>query len=304
MPIQEVAWHGVGLAFDAGLLDFVREHRDAFDFLEIMPETHWLEAVADGAASRADAPDAVAILDRLRADGVAMVIHSLGLSITSADPFDREHVGRIADWARRYGCAWHSDHLAATRTIDEDGRALAVGFPMAPPYDREVLDLLVDRVAEVRAAVPGPFLLENNVSYYAIIEQELGEAAFLNELARRAGCGLLLDLHNLHVNARNHRFDPRAFLAELELEHVLEIHVAGGLEWEGVYLDAHSGACPPEVWRLLEEVVPRAPNLRGVTFEVFPSWYPELGPEGLRAELARIRAVIGPRAREAARGAG
>ena len=299
--MQSIPWHGVGLVFHTALLDFVRDHRDAFDFLEIMPDTHWLETVEDGATVLVDAPDSIAFLDALRADGMAMVIHSIGLSIASAGHFARRHLAHIAAWVRRYGCAWHSDHLASTRIIDDGGRRLDVGFPMAPPYDREVLDLLVDRVMAVRAAVPGPFLLENNVNYYTITEQEMSEAAFLNELARRSGCGVLLDLHNLYANARNHGFDPRDFLAELDLGNVLEIHMAGGVEWEGVYLDAHAGACPPEVWALLEEVVPRAPKLRGVTFEVFPSWYPDLGPRRLCAELARIREVLGSRNREVVR---
>lgn len=302
--MQAEPCRGVGLVFSAALQELVLEHGDAFDFLEIMPDTHWLETVQDGATELVDAPDSLAFLDGLHARGVPMVIHGIGLSIGSAGHFDRRHLAHVAEWARRYGCAWHSDHLASTRVLDEHGRRLDVGFPMAVPYDREVLDMLVERVAEVRAAVPGPFLLENNVYYYTIPEQELSEAAFIDELCRRSGCGLLLDLHNLYVNARNHGFDPHAFLDEVDLGHVVEIHVAGGIEWEGVYLDAHSGACPPEVWSLLEEVVPRAPRLRGVTFEIFPSWYPDFGPQRLRAELQRIRDVLGVRSQEAVRVAG
>lgn len=295
---------GVGLVFNAALQDFVLEHGDAFDYLEIMPDTHWLETVEDGVTVHVDAPDSLAFLDGLHARGVPMVIHGIGLSIGSADPLDRRHLAHVAAWARRYGCAWHSDHLASTRVVDGHGRRLDVGFPMAVPYDRDVLELLVERVAEVQAAVPGPFLLENNVYYYTIPEQELGEAAFIEALCRRTGCGLLLDLHNLHVNARNHGFDPHEFLDSIDLAHVVEIHMAGGIEWEGVYLDAHSGACPPEVWALLEEVVPRAPRLRGVTFEIFPSWYPDFGPERLRAELLRMRDVVGPTGQEVLRVAG
>lgn len=302
--MQSIPWHGVGLVFHTALVDFVHDHRDAFDFLEIMPDTHWLETMEHGTPVLVDAPDSIMFLDALRDDGVAMVIHSIGLSIASAGHFDRRHLAHIADWVRRYGCAWHSDHLASTRLLDEDGRRLDVGFPMAPPYDRDVLDFLVERVAAVHASVPGPFLLENNVNYYTIAEQDMTEAAFLNELSRRSGCGVLLDLHNLYANARNHAFDPYEFLAELDLGNVLEIHMAGGLEWEGVYLDAHAGACPPEVWALLEHVVPRAPRLRGVTFEVFPSWYPDLGPRALCEELSRIRALIGSRDRAVVRVAG
>lgn len=73
-----------------------------------------------------------------------------------------------------------------------------------------------------------PFLLENNVYFTDIPEQEMTEPEFLNALTAEAGCGLLLDLHNLYANARNHGIDTEAFLHELDLSRVVEIHVAGG----------------------------------------------------------------------------
>jgi hypothetical protein len=98
-------------------------------------------------------------------------------------------------------------------------------------------------------------------------------------------------LHNLLVNSVNLGVDPYAFVRDLDLTAVEEIHIAGGNELDGIYLDSHSGACPPEVWRLLETVAPQAPNLRGVTFEFHESYFVELGVDGLQRELVHAGQV-------------
>lgn len=109
----------------------------------------------------------------------------------------------------------------------------------------------------------------------------------LNGLTDAGGAGVLLDLHNLHVNVRNGVMDAAAYLDELDLTSVREIHVAGGMELDGFYVDAHSGAPPREVWDLLDQVAPRCPDLGGVTFELLGSWFDEVGPDGVCAEVDR-----------------
>ena len=114
-------------------------------------------------------------------------------------------------------------------------------------------------------------------------------ADFLNELCELSGCHLLLDLHNLHVNSRNHGLDPFEFLGRVNLDRVVELHLGGGLEYGEWYLDAHSGPTPDPVWDLLEWVLPRAPNVSGVVFELLGSWFEPMGPERLTAELERMQ---------------
>ena len=153
----------------------------------------------------------------------------------------------------------------------------------------ELLELALVAEELGRGAVPVPFLLENNVSYFRMPDEDYDEAEFLRELHRESGCGLLLDLHNLYVNERNLGIDSVAFLDRLPLEAVVEVHVAGGMEMDGFYLDAHSGPVLEPVWRMLERVLPRCPNLGGVVFELFGSWYQPMGEDGLRRQLDRMR---------------
>ena len=287
-PLSGLPRLGVGLSFQDTLSDFVREHLNAFDYLEIVPDSLWDDR---GRGARPRYEEKSPSLDFLRfvAEQKPIVGHSIGLSIGTAEGIDPEHVEQIAAWQERYRFPWHSDHLSFNRSEHASGHSIDVGFTMPVPYDSAVLDLLAEKVEYMQEQVPAPFLLENNVYYFRIPEQEMGEAEFLRRLGERTGCGLLLDLHNVHVNARNHGFDPRAFLEDFDLSRVVEMHIAGGLSVDDFYLDAHSGPCPEEVWDLLDWILPRVPNLCGVTFEVFATYYPKMGPERLLEELCRAR---------------
>jgi uncharacterized protein len=161
------------------------------------------------------------------------------------------------------------------------------------PYDDETLSLIAERVIAIRRTVPVPFLLENNVYFTNIPNQTMTEPEFLNAITAEAGCGLLLDLHNLYANARNHGFDTDAFLDQLDLSRVVEIHLAGGNEMDGIYTDSHYGPCPEEVWAMLRTVAPRALNLRAVTFEFDEEYCTDVGASGIRAQLDRARTVLG-----------
>jgi uncharacterized protein (UPF0276 family) len=300
---------GVGLLYTPALPEFLAAHLDAVDYVELIPDTFWVQRrpAAGGGRRRYDEiPRSVEVVDWL-AERRPLIAHSVGLSIGSAELFDRRHLSQMALWQRRYGFPWHSDHLSFSRiplashgagsdgflgseTEEvEDPPDLNASIAVPVPYDEEVLALFTARVREVQARIPAPFLLENNVNYVEIPEQEMSEPQFLNRLCGDTGCGLLLDVHNVYVNARNHGFDAARFVAELDLAHVVEVHVAGGNELDGTYLDSHSGACPEPVWELLAQVAGAAPNLRAVTFEMHASYYSQLGPRGILAELDRAR---------------
>lgn len=284
---------GVGLSYQGPLRDFVREHVEAFDFLEIIPDIFWTEhPEREGARRFEENREAVRLLDWV-AERRPVVAHSVGMSIGSAGHFDPHYVAQLARWRERYHFPWMSEHLSFSRLPYADAGAIDLGVMLPVPYDEDVLELVSGRVATVLDAVRAPFLLENNVYYFQYPGQELDEARFLGALTRRTGCGLLLDVHNVYTNARNHGFEPRDFLASLDLSEVVEVHVAGGLEWEDFYLDAHAGAVPEPVWALLEELLPRLPRLGGVVFEMFGNYFPEVGPEGVCEELRRLRELLG-----------
>jgi uncharacterized protein len=280
---------GVGLSYQAPMSSFILRAVGVLDFLEVIPDLLWTDRGRGAAPRYVDDPDGVAFLDQVRAH-VPVIAHGIGLSIGSAHGFDRDHVEQVARWHGRLSFPWHSEHLAYNR-VELDGSEVNVGVTLPLPLEEETLELLVPRIGYVLDRIPVPFLLENNVYYFELAGPGLDEAHFMNELCRRSGCLVLLDLHNLYTNSRNHSFDPFAFLERLELQHVAEVHVAGGLEHDGFYLDAHSGPVPEPVWELLDWTLPRCPNLGGVTFELLGSWFEPMGEERLTEQLQRLKAL-------------
>jgi len=281
---------GVGLILSPSLRPLLSADPHVVDYVAIIPDTFWIDSGRGHDKRYRHIEDSIGFVDWLAARR-PIVAHSIGLSIASADVFDTEHVHEIARWHGKYDFAWHSDHLSFTRVADQLHGERHTGLQLPPPCDADVLDMICERVRYVQRQVGAPFLLENNVYYVNIPEQDMSESAFLNALTTRTGCALVLDLHNLYTNARNHGVDPYAFVAELDLAAVTEVHIAGGEEFGGMYTDAHSGECPTEVWQLLELVVGAAPNLCGVTYELEPSYYGRLREEGVRDQLRQAREI-------------
>jgi uncharacterized protein (UPF0276 family) len=157
-----------------------------------------------------------------------------------------------------------------------------------------------------RATSLGDVGVENNVAYF-MLGDALDEPAFLMDCVRERGCHVLLDLHNVYTMAQNCGFDAAEYLRRLDLTKVIEIHVSGGSESDPAWLpsgrvmrlDGHDGAVPELVWRMLEAVAPRCPNLRGVTLERMEGTVTDADVPLLAAELSRLRAIVQRRRRRA-----
>lgn len=220
-------------------------------------------------------------------------LHGVGLSIGSPQPLDREHLARLKRLIRRYQPAQFSEHLAWS---SHDGRFLADLLPL--PYDEETLAVVCRHIDETQATLRTRMLLENPSTYVQFGDSDIPETEFLDEIARRTGCGLLLDINNVFISATNHGFDPFAYLAAFPLRHVGEIHLAGyadAADDEGapLLIDAHNSPVRAEVWSLYEEAVRRlgpTPTLIEWDNDV-PQW-PVLLAEARRADAAMARSVV------------
>ena len=280
---------GVGLLFNPALPGFVDAHPESFDYLEIIPDREWIDRGRNSPSRYSVLGKSLDFFRRVR-DRKPLVCHAIGLSIGSATLFDTGHVDQIAWMQRELSFSWHSDHLSFAR-VPQGDKEMHTAISLPVPYDEDVLNLLVPRVKYIKSAVECPFLLENNVYYVDTPDQEMNEAAFLNRLSRESDCGILLDLHNVYVNARNHGFAPESFLRELDLSRVIEVHIAGGDDLLGYYTDAHAGPVAEPVWGLLEETLRSAPWIRGVTFEFHESSYRLLRTDGILSQLDQARKI-------------
>ncbi|MFC5185079.1 DUF692 domain-containing protein [Actinomadura harenae] len=260
---------GSGLGYRTELAGDIDRHADRIDWLEVTSE-HFLFA-----------PEARERLGDL-ARRFMIVPHGVELSIGSDREPDAAYLDALARLVEDADAPWFSDHLCFTRTDD-----VALGLLAPLPRTRQVARRLAGRAQWVQRTVGRPFLLEN-ITYYVDLATPLTEAEFIAEVMEHCDCGLLLDVANLDINARNHGFDPLDFLDVLPLERVVQVHLAGGGEDEEMALDTHSAPVPSRVWDLLDEVVARTP-VRASLIERdtgFPDDFTELLDEVDRARTA------------------
>jgi uncharacterized protein (UPF0276 family) len=230
--------HGIGL-----------RTRHFADHLAGPPPVDWVEAISENFMAPGGRP--LAVLDKVRRE-VPVVLHGVSLSIGSADPLSEHYLGQLAALAGRVEPAWISDHLCWG---SHGGRYAHDLWPL--PYTEEALRHVASRVERVQDLLGRQILLENVSSYVAFRASEMPEWEFLAEVARRADCGILLDVNNVYVSARNHGFDPRAYLAGIPAHRVGQVHLAGHSDRGRYLLDTHDGEVSPAVWELYRETVRR-----------------------------------------------
>jgi hypothetical protein len=260
--------HGVGL------------RRDHFERILSGPtRIDWFEAISENFMVRGGRP--LDVLTRVR-ERYPVVLHGVSLSIGSTDPLDEAYLEALADLARRFEPAWVSDHLCWTGVGGHNAHDL---LPL--PYTGEALAHVVTRVQRVQERLGRAIALENVSSYVAYRASAMSEWEFLAEVARRSGCGILLDVNNVYVSARNHGFDPRAYLAGIPPGKVWQFHLAGHSDKGRYLLDTHDHAVIDPVWDLYREAVRRFGPVSTLI-----EWDDHIPPfERLEEESERARAV-------------
>jgi uncharacterized protein len=180
----------------------------------------------------------------------ALSIHGVGLSIGGAGPLDPTHLDRLDRLLGRFEPQWFSEHLAWS---SHGGRFYNDLLPV--PYDGTSLTRVCDHIDQVQERLGRHLLLENPSTYVEFATSTLDEGAFLAEVVRRTGCGLLLDVNNAYVSAVNHGRDPWDLIAALPPSAIGEIHLAGFAEdrdgaGDRLLIDTHGAPVAQAVWDL------------------------------------------------------
>ncbi|HXZ48601.1 MAG TPA: DUF692 domain-containing protein [Usitatibacter sp.] len=263
---------GAGIGLRAPHYREIERRRPDLAFLEVHSENFF-----------GDGGPALAWLERLRSL-YRLSLHGVGLSLGSADPLDERHLARLERLVRRFEPALVSEHLSWSSVGGWHANDL---LPL--PRTREAVAHVAARIGIVQERLGRRILIENVSSYLEVPASEMPEWEFLAAVARRSGCGILLDVNNVHVNAVNHGFDARAYLAAIEPAAVAEFHLAGHETGEVGLVDTHATPVAPEVWSLYEEAVARIgprPTLVERDADI-----PAL--DVLLAEAARAGAILG-----------
>jgi uncharacterized protein len=213
------------------------------------PPVRWLEVHSENYF--ADGGRALEALDDLRSD-YPLSLHGVGMSLGSADPLDRAHVGKLRRLADRVEPALISEHLCWSGV---GGRHFNDLLPL--PYTEEALAHVTTRVGELQDALGREILVENVSTYLGFAEATIPEWEFVVELALRSGCRLLLDVNNIYVNAVNHGFDADRYLAAIPGDKVAEIHLAGFEASRPYLIDTHGAPVAPDVWALYTRALAR-----------------------------------------------
>jgi uncharacterized protein (UPF0276 family) len=217
------------------------------------PDIGWLEAHSENYFA-----DGGAQIDYLLAlrELYPLSLHGVGLSLGSVDPLDRDHLWRLKRLVHLAEPALVSEHLSWGAV---DGTHLNDLLPL--PYTEEALQHMVARVSELQDYLGRQVLIENVSSYLQFANAQMTEWEFLQALADRAGCGLLLDVNNVYVSSRNHGFDAREYIAHIDPRHVREIHLAGhSVNTHGdfsILIDTHSRPVSDAVWELYAFTIAR-----------------------------------------------
>lgn len=269
----------VGIGWRQPHYEALLAQRPELGFIEVHAENFF----ADGGAT-------LAVLDAGR-EAYAVSLHGVGLALGSAAGLDGWHLDRLARLVERVQPGWVSDHACFARV----GSGLHAADLLPIPFNDESLALMVRHVDAVQQRLARPLLVENISAYVGWAGDTLAEPEFFNQLTQRSGCGLLLDVNNLFVNARNAGLAPDAAAREamrwvdaIRPGSVGEIHLAGHCELaDGLVIDDHGSRVRDEVWRVYAHAIERLGPLP--TLIEWDTAVPEL--DVLLAERERARAL-------------
>jgi len=253
------------------------------EFLDTRPALDWVEVHSENYFG-SGIP--VTALMKVRRDyGVSL--HGVGLSTGSTDPLNLAHIAGLKALIAQIEPGLVSEHLSWGSI---GGAYLNDLLPL--PYTDEALCHLVARVTEIQERLGRQILIENISSYLEFEGTEFPEWEFLAELARRSGCGILLDVNNIYVSACNHGFDPYAYLQAIPQGRVGEMHLAGFTRKRyddgEILIDTHNQPVAGDVWKLYDAAIARF----GATPTLI-EWDSDLPPLAfLIAEAARAEAVM------------
>ena len=249
--------------------------------LERKPEIDFFEILSENYMDTGGRP--VWVLDQV-AGRHPIVMHGVSLNIGSADPLDRDHLGKLKALAERTRARWISDHLCWTGVAGRNTHDL---LPM--PLNEEALRHVAGRVRQVSDFLERPLMLENASTYAEFTASSMPEWEFFARLMEEADCGMLLDVNNVYVSAFNHGFDPEAYIDAIDPSRVTQYHLAGHTNKGTHIIDTHNDRVIGRVWELYQRSVQRTGNVSTLLeWDADIPSFDEVHAEALKAAAHRL----------------
>src|SRR5258708_27284918 len=273
---------GVGITYSLNIEPLLRQYPNLFDVVEIEPQTMWLETKNSSEPYRVSEQ----IMDHLCTLPGRKIVHSIGTPVGGTVRPQPEQLDLLHKVIVQLDAPWASDHLSFNSTPE-----FKTGFFLPPRQTPEGIATVAVSIRDLQQALPVPVAVEPGVNYLRPRPDEMPDGEFVASVVETADCGLLLDLHNIFTNALNSRQPVDEFLSQIPLERVWEIHLAGGMEFGGFWLDSHSGAMSDALVELAKQVVPMLPNLKAIIFEIFPAFVASVGLESVRMQIEQLHGL-------------
>lgn len=265
------------LGFGLGLRSDHFEH-----ILQYRPDVDWFEVLSENYLVSGGKPRYY--LEAI-AEQYPVVMHGVSMSIGSTDPLDMAYLKALKKLSNDIQPKWISDHICWTSIHGINSHDL---LPL--PYTDETVTHVAERVAQVQDFLGRRILLENVSSYLSYKDSTMDEWTFLSRVAQEADCLILLDINNIYVSARNHDFDPLAYLEKIDPRRVQQFHLAGHSDYGDYVIDTHDHDIPTSVWTLYQAALKRFGPVstmieRDANIPDFPELYQELRQAQAMANL-------------------
>lgn len=270
----------IGMTWSSSLDQDLFLQEGLVDCIEFEPQTTWLATSKD-----AELLAPYTVIEHLLNLKSQYLVHSVAAPVGGTYRPSKEHLRLLKETINLLDSPWVSEHLSFNTS-----QGVKTGFFMPPRQTHASARQIADNIRQFQDSLGVPVAIENGTSYLNPRSDEMPDSEFLSTVIEYADCGLLLDLHNAYANSVNGRQKLPDFLDEIPLHRVWEIHLAGGFMRNGFWLDAHSGEVPNGLWRSIDKLLPRLPNLRAINFEIFSSFLDEFTLDSIKLELQKIRA--------------
>lgn len=237
--IEKAKYYGAGIEWTEEI------EREGYDYLHDLPV---FEAIPENFFNpryfRKE------FLNALKKIQTPTLLHGVETSIGSPEPLKQQHIDRIKWVADNCNCIEISDHLCMT-----EAGGWEIGQLTPVPYTQDVADMISEKIIQIQKQINVPYAIENITNLFYVPDCELSETEFTNRILHNTGCGFLFDITNTYTNSVNHGFDPYKWIDEIDLDHLVTIHLAGGVTEDGWLIDSHSQPVPDPVWDLFKYTI-------------------------------------------------
>jgi uncharacterized protein (UPF0276 family) len=279
----------LGMTYSPGLESLIQSGGDLLDVIEVEPQTFWKK-------SKNNITFDSSSMSFINSLNKKVFIHSIGFPIGGTVMPCNASLALLSELVSQWNPPWVSEHLSFNQYIDNSDNSTIhnSGFMLPVLQNQNSIIQAVNNIKLMSKTLDAPIAFETASNYLSPIQGEIPDGRFFAEIAEKADCGILLDIHNLYANEKNGRQRMVEVINSLSRDKVWEIHIAGGQKYNNYYLDSHSGLVSDKLLKVLEDVIPLFQNLQLITFEIMPIYIRGLNIEEkhILSHLDAIKSII------------